>query len=73
MALLTAHANLAQIKGLSWTSSEVDHLDAKGLVLGGEKWIMYPLEERAKLEEMIGKLIRSLASAHGIPESYPPV
>jgi hypothetical protein len=30
---------------------------------------MYPLEERAKLEETIGKLIRSLASAHGVPES----
>jgi hypothetical protein len=74
MALLTAQADLAQIKGLSWTSSEVDHLDARGReVFGGEKWIMYPLEERAKLEETIVELTRLLASAAGVPLSYPPV
>lgn len=73
MALLTAQADLAEIKGHSWTSSEVDHLDADGReVLGGEKWIMYPLTKRAELEETIRVIIRCLATAHGIPVSYPP-
>jgi hypothetical protein len=56
----------------SWTSSEVDHLDAKGReILGGQKWIMYPLVERAEIEGTIRWLIRGLATEHGIPASYP--
>jgi hypothetical protein len=74
LALLSAQADLAGVKSHSWTSSEVDHLDANGReVLGGQKWIMYPLVERAEIEGSIRVLIRSLATARGIPASYPPM
>jgi len=75
LALLTEQADLAQVEAHScWESSEVDHLDAKGReVFGRKKWIMYPLVERAEIEETIRVLIRSLANAHGIPASYPPM
>lgn len=74
LALLNTDADLAQVESHSWTSSEVDHLDAKGReVLGRQKWIMYPLVERAEIEETRRVLIRSLATAFGIPASYPPM
>jgi hypothetical protein len=74
LALLSELAFLDEVESHSWTSSEVDHLDAKGReILGGQKWIMYPLVERAEIEGTIRWLIRGLATEHGIPASYPPM
>ena len=64
MALLALQARLAEIPG------------SKGCTLQGwdppERWIQYPAT-CAQVEEEIATLIRRLAWAYGIPESYPPM
>ena len=64
MALLTEQADLARIPGHTFIMSEKNE--------GQKSWIRYPAA-RAAIEETIGVLIRSLANAHGIPASYPPM
>ena len=62
MALLTEHADLARIPGHTFVASEKNE--------GQKEWISYP-SARAAIDETIRVLVRSLASAHGIPASYP--
>ena len=64
LAILTAQADQAQIPGKPFTELSVKN--------GNTKWVSYPAS-RAAIEETIRVLIRSLANAHGIPASYPPV
>lgn len=64
MAFLTEQADLAQIPGHAFTMSAHNE--------GLTKWIRYPAA-RAAIEETMAVLIRSLANAHGIPASYPPM
>ena len=64
MALLTEQADLALVAGHRFVMS--------GNNEGQTSWIRYPAA-RAAIEETMGVLIRSLANAHGIPASYPPM
>jgi hypothetical protein len=64
MALLTEQADMALIPGRKLVMSEKNE--------GQTNWISYPAA-RAAIEETMGVLIRSLANAHGIPASYPPM
>ncbi len=62
LALLTEQAELAKIPGELFERSPWPNTE----------WISYPAS-RAAIEETIATLIRSLANAHGIPASYPPM
>jgi hypothetical protein len=64
MAIMTEQADLADIPGRAFKQSA----NNEGLTA----WISYPAA-RAAIEENIRVLVRSLADAHGIPESYPPM
>jgi len=63
MALLTAQADVGQIPGHTFTQSR----NNEGLT----EWISYPAA-RTELDETIRVLTRFLATACGVPASYPP-
>jgi hypothetical protein len=62
MSILTEQAELARIPGHAFTRSAHNE--------GQTNWIQYP-SARVEIENQIQVLIRGLATAHGIAESYP--
>jgi hypothetical protein len=64
LAILTAQAELALIPGGKLIKSKNNE--------GQTHWIEYPAV-RAEHEETVTLLTRTLANAHGIPATYPPM